>query len=91
MRVFIAHTIPSTIQNELADLQNLLRASNARITWTLPANIHLTLKFLGEIDDKSLDTVIETCQRATKGTAHSLCVSMQSAFFPIESNPECSG
>ena len=66
MRVFIAHTIPSAIQNELADLQNLLRSSNARITWTLPANIHLTLKFLGEIDEKSLDPVIESSKRAAR-------------------------
>jgi RNA 2',3'-cyclic 3'-phosphodiesterase len=64
MRVFIALEIPADIQQELGDLQKLLRSVDARITWTAPVNIHLTLKFLGEISDKSLDDVIESCKHA---------------------------
>ena len=66
MRIFIALEIPEGIQQELADLQNLLRSINARITWTSPVNIHLTIRFLGEITDRSLDEVIESCRPAVE-------------------------
>ena len=66
MRIFIALGIPASIQEELAELQNVLRSVNTRITWTFPANIHLTLRFLGEITDRSLDEVIESSRRTAE-------------------------
>jgi 2'-5' RNA ligase len=52
MRTFIAIPLDDKTHNELAGLQAVLRSSAADVKWTQPSNIHLTLKFLGEIDDK---------------------------------------
>jgi 2'-5' RNA ligase len=61
MRSFIAIEIPSEIKSALLDLQNDLRGAGADVAWTNPDNIHLTLKFLGEIDKKLISEVEKVC------------------------------
>lgn len=62
MRCFIAINIDDEIRNALSDLQKQLRGSidvkKGDINWVNPDNIHLTLKFLGEIKDEK---VAEIC------------------------------
>ena len=57
MRTFIAIELPNEIKNSLSRLQEELKASQADVKWVKPENIHLTLKFLGEIDDKKLEKI----------------------------------
>lgn len=59
MRTFIAIELPSKIKESLANVQNKLKATGADVKWVEPQNIHLTLKFLGEIDDKKLSRIAE--------------------------------
>jgi len=49
MRAFIAIDLPQEIKSQLAKIQKHLASSNADAKWVEPENIHLTLKFLGEI------------------------------------------
>jgi 2'-5' RNA ligase len=62
MRCFIAIDIDREIRNALSGLQRKLRDSigvkKGDINWVNPDNIHLTLKFLGEIKDEK---VAEIC------------------------------
>ncbi|MDD5432163.1 MAG: RNA 2',3'-cyclic phosphodiesterase [Candidatus Omnitrophica bacterium] len=51
MRCFIAIDLPDRVKSELVGLQNELKASGAQVKWTEAPNIHLTLKFLGEINE----------------------------------------
>jgi 2'-5' RNA ligase len=57
MRVFIAVELPPKTKECLNRIQKQLRATGADVKWVEPANIHLTLKFLGEIEDATLDNV----------------------------------
>ena len=63
MRVFIAIDIDKVIKDDLADLQRQMlgkvdiRQGDAK--WVNPKDMHLTLKFLGEIDDKQL---VDVCK-----------------------------
>lgn len=57
MRTFIAIELPKEIKGRLAELQEGLEASGADVKWVKTENIHLTLKFLGEIDNKRLDKI----------------------------------
>lgn len=69
MRTFIAIELPMAIKDYLSSLQDVLRASGADVKWVKPNNIHLTLKFLGEIDDKKIaevTRVLETVAGAEK-------------------------
>lgn len=54
MRTFIAIELPPDVKNALAVLQNELKTSAADVKWVEPENIHLTLKFLGERDEKKV-------------------------------------
>jgi len=60
MRVFIAIDIGEDIRAALGDLQQQLQSKvdvkKSDVKWVQPKNIHLTLKFLGEIrDEKGVD------------------------------------
>lgn len=51
MRAFIAVDLSGEIKDRLAKVQAGLEASRADVKWVEPENIHLTLKFLGEISE----------------------------------------
>jgi RNA 2',3'-cyclic 3'-phosphodiesterase len=57
MRAFIAIELPQNIKDHISRLQDKLKKSGADVKWVSPSNIHLTLKFLGEIDEKTRDGV----------------------------------
>jgi 2'-5' RNA ligase len=61
MRTFIAIEIPSEINSALAALQTKLRRAGADVSWTKPENLHLTLNFLGEVDEQSIVEVEKVC------------------------------
>ena len=62
MRVFIAIDIDEVIRQDLADLQDEMRSKvdikRSDAKWVNPDQMHLTLKFLGEIEDSQ---VINVC------------------------------
>jgi 2'-5' RNA ligase len=62
MRVFIAIDIDEQIRKALGSLQNELRSKvdikKSDVKWVRPEAIHLTLKFLGEINDQQ---VVDVC------------------------------
>lgn len=59
LRAFIAIELPSEVQKKLSQviqrLQEPLR--DVSIRWVKPHNIHLTLKFLGEVSINNLETI----------------------------------
>ena len=57
IRAFIAIEIPDEIREKISDLQSSLKNLGGRISWTKPKNIHLTLKFLGDIDEMLIDEI----------------------------------
>ena len=66
MRTFIAIELPKEIKDSLSEVQDKLKTSGADVKWVSPNNIHLTLKFLGEIDDKKLDKIAQILEKITK-------------------------
>lgn len=52
MRCFLGLPLPEAWKQALAQLlPGLKRGLSSRLTWTRPENWHLTLKFLGEVED----------------------------------------
>ncbi|MBU0609602.1 MAG: RNA 2',3'-cyclic phosphodiesterase [Armatimonadetes bacterium] len=49
LRLFYGVLLPPEVQQEVAALQQRLAASGVRIKWVEPENLHVTLKFLGEL------------------------------------------
>ena len=57
MRVFISVDLPKEGRDELYRIQKLINPSLAKIKWVPKKNIHLTLKFIGEVE--SIDEIHE--------------------------------
>ncbi len=51
MRAFIAVELPAEIRCVLAHLQSQLAAARADVKWTEEDNLHITMRFLGEITE----------------------------------------
>lgn len=58
-RIFLAINLPPNIKQELAKITDKLKKENQRapIKWVEPKNLHLTLHFLGSLDEKQIQKV----------------------------------
>ncbi len=63
MRTFICIDFPEEIIKEVSRIQESLSKYKFTGKTTEPENLHLTLKFLGEIDEERLDKVKEALSR----------------------------
>lgn len=57
MRIFIAIEVSPKIRDALAQIQSHLKYSGVDVKWVEEKNIHLTLKFLGEISEEKCEKV----------------------------------
>ena len=58
VRLFVAVEIAEEIRKKLAAFQDTLKKSDADVGWVTPENLHITLKFIGYIDEEKIDTII---------------------------------
>lgn len=84
MRAFIAIELPKEIKDALGELQGELKKSGADVKWVEPQNIHLTLKFLGEIDAVTLSKISDILEDTAKDkNAFHIRISCLGAFPKI--------
>jgi len=57
VRAFVALELSADIREQLATAQDVLRGCTARLTFVDPSLIHITVKFLGEVDEKKIPQV----------------------------------
>lgn len=58
LRAFIAVAIPSEIQQKIyTETANFRRGILSLVRWVPPQNLHLTLKFLGDVSSNNLDFI----------------------------------
>ena len=69
MRTFIAIPLPARVRDMLGDMQRTLKSQGADVRWTAIPSIHLTLKFLGEMDPAMLPRLIAGLQARTQEVA----------------------
>lgn len=59
MRAFIAVELPTDIRRALAHLQSQLAQARADVKWTEEENLHVTMRFLGEITESQRQGIEE--------------------------------
>jgi 2'-5' RNA ligase len=71
IRAFLAVELSQELQAELATVQRDLKRSiepemkrDTRISWAKPASIHLTIKFLGDMDEQVIDPLLVAVDQA---------------------------
>jgi len=70
MRAFIAIELPIEIKNNLSKIQDKLNITLPKVSWVKPINLHLTLKFLGEISSKQLKDIRQATAEIAKDTSN---------------------
>ncbi len=63
VRVFVALELSGGMRERLERAQERLRGCSARLTFVEPKNIHITVKFLGEVDEKILPAVMDALKK----------------------------
>lgn len=88
IRTFIAIEIPSNIQRKIEVFQSILRDIKPRgISWVKVKNIHLTLKFLGDVERSQIDAINSAVAKACEEQpAFSISVD-ETGFFPNHQRP----
>ncbi len=67
VRVFIAIALPAPLQQKLDEAAGLLKNNQTRaVRWVAGKNIHLTLKFLGEVDTKKIGPISQAIQAESR-------------------------
>ena len=70
MRLFIAIPLDNVVKDHLIKLQEHIGSSDAKIAWISKKNMHITLKFLGEVKDtKKIQEALKKV-KAKKMTIH---------------------
>ena len=79
--MFVAVHLTDEIRARLASVQERLRRAQADVSWVKPDNLHITLKFLGEVEPKRLDRIRTALTEVAQGVApFSLEVAGMGAF-----------
>ncbi len=87
VRSFICIEIPPFIQARIEELQQRLRPLGADVSWVKASNIHLTLKFLGDVPQSQLTAVRSVLSNACKGHAPVELKIGGTGAFPSLRNP----
>ncbi|HPB69393.1 MAG: RNA 2',3'-cyclic phosphodiesterase [Syntrophales bacterium] len=70
LRAFLAVEPPAAVRGEIAAIQERLKKTvRGVIRWVRPAEIHLTLKFFGNIPPPAVDRISEAVAARTVGVA----------------------
>lgn len=64
IRSFVALDLPGSVKQALGDLIAAMSRENAGVRWVRAEAIHLTLKFLGDVDESRLGDVSAVVDRA---------------------------
>lgn len=78
-RIFLAINLPESVKKRLIDYQS--EWANLPVRWTKKSNLHITLVFIGYVNDEEM---LEICQLARR-------ISQRYSSFEIKLNQICFG
>ena len=88
LRTFIAIELPAHIRASLEGITGRLQKAAAEVRWVKTADIHLTLKFLGTIEEERIPELTASIEQCIAGIApFTVSVGCLGAF-PNEHNPQ---
>lgn len=88
IRAFIAVELPQALTADIQRLQDKLKKQGLHLRWIRPQNIHLTLKFLGNIDAKDVVYITKTLGQAVQPHNAFTLAPQGLGIFPNLKNPK---
>ena len=88
VRVFIAVPLDPALRDAAAGLRRHLNATADALRWVPPGNLHLTLKFLGEIAERRLPKVADAVHEVARRTGPFTISLAGAGAFPSVRRPQ---
>ncbi|MBW2515575.1 MAG: RNA 2',3'-cyclic phosphodiesterase [Deltaproteobacteria bacterium] len=86
-RSFVAIDLPETVRTAIGAAQETLKSYGFRVKWVRPENIHLTLKFLGNIEVNRTDAIVNAMTLTAKGCNALRLIASGMGVFPNSRRP----
>ena len=88
-RLFIAIELTATVRKKVKDHIDRLRAAcpDVRASWALKDNLHLTLKFLGDVPLTRVETLSQAARRAASNASPFELIIEGAGSFPPRDQP----
>jgi 2'-5' RNA ligase len=87
MRMFVAVPVPDSVKQYARMIRNKLGVARADIKWVEYENYHLTLKFLGEVNETLLPAIKDNLARASENSPAFNLSAGGLGFFPNRMKP----
>jgi 2'-5' RNA ligase len=68
IRCFIAFEIPQEVREKIAATQLFLKKFNEPVRWVKPEGVHLTIKFLGDVEESRITEISDKLQHIADQT-----------------------
>ena len=87
VRTFVAIELAGSVKKRAEAAIKQLQSVPANVAWVRPQNMHVTLKFLGDVPDRELNDVCREVQRAVAAIEPFEIVFRGCGSFPTAGNP----
>ena len=87
IRCFLAIDLPEDLRPGLALVQGELKKAQADVRWVPPGNIHITLKFFGNVTDAEVPPIINTAREVAAQQAPLTLKVTGAGAFPNTRSP----
>ena len=87
IRAFVAVQISPPVRDRAKKLIELLQVTEAKVKWVEPQNLHLTLKFLGDVESVELPRICKAVATAVADLAPFEILVSQAGAFPTVERP----
>jgi len=88
IRSFIAIELPRETRDCLERVTNRLKASAVDVRWVRTNDIHLTLKFLGDVEEQRIPEIAGCIERCLEGISPFSITVRDLGAFPGDHNPQ---
>ncbi|MGD0355706.1 MAG: RNA 2',3'-cyclic phosphodiesterase [Dehalococcoidia bacterium] len=83
IRAFIAIELPAELRKRMGEFQAGLKGPQQKfVKWVNPGSVHLTLKFLGNVKEKQLDSIKKELQDIAKESRTFSIATSETGCFP---------
>ncbi len=87
IRCFLAIDLPDSFRPKLALVQGELKRSGADVRWVPVGNIHITLKFFGNVPDNEIDSLVLAAREVAEEQAPLQLTVTGAGAFPSVKSP----
>ena len=87
LRTFIAVDVPDRVRRVAGTTIGKLRSTTDSIRWVPPHNVHITMKFLGDVEETDIYQVCRLTAAAAKGVAATQVTCRGIGAFPTLERP----